>query len=245
MTWMFGHELRLEGHGIDRAPAGGVGGAGDLGDAAGPLRRDDVGDIGGVVAELGDDGAGRGIDRGHPAALRQRDPFDHAGIELLPGLLEQPLLGESCPWRRGSAPSSAASWSSDNARSGWRARRAPGGQREGLAGTAITTSAAVLHRLELPAQQQRLLAGLPGVRHLRRRRPRHSRAARRSGSRCRARAPAGRRRATCRRRASTLRACGSMLSRGLRDHGDAARRRSCRSRTAAPRSRAGPRSPRC
>ena len=29
---------------------------------------------GGVVAEIGDDGVGRGIDRGDPAALRQRDP---------------------------------------------------------------------------------------------------------------------------------------------------------------------------
>ena len=47
----------------------------------------------------------------------------------------------------------------------WRGRTA----REGVAGTASTTSAAILHRLELPAQQHGLLAGLPGVRHLCRR----------------------------------------------------------------------------
>ena len=46
----------------------------------------------GVVAEIGDDGVGRGIDGSDPAALRQRDPLDHAGIKLLPGVLEQPLL---------------------------------------------------------------------------------------------------------------------------------------------------------
>ena len=40
MTWMFGTSFELEGHRIDRAPAGAVGDAGDLGDAAGLLRRE-------------------------------------------------------------------------------------------------------------------------------------------------------------------------------------------------------------
>src|SRR5262245_10448534 len=68
-----GHELGRKVDRIDRAPAGVVGGTRDPGDTAGLLRRNDVGDIGGVIAELGDDSVGRWIDRGDPAALRQRD----------------------------------------------------------------------------------------------------------------------------------------------------------------------------
>ena len=54
-----GLQLRLERHRVDRAPAGAIGDAGQLGDAAGLLRRDDVGDLRLVVAEVGDQRAGR------------------------------------------------------------------------------------------------------------------------------------------------------------------------------------------
>ena len=87
-----GHEFRGKAGGIDRAPAGIVGGPGDLGDAPGLVRRDHACDIGDVIAEVGDDGAGRGIDRRHSSALRERNPLDHARIELLPRGLEQLLL---------------------------------------------------------------------------------------------------------------------------------------------------------
>jgi len=43
--------------------------AGQLRDAAGLLRRDDVGDLGVVIAEIGDQRVGRGLDRNNPAAL--------------------------------------------------------------------------------------------------------------------------------------------------------------------------------
>ena len=56
------------------------------------------------------------------------------------------------------------------------------------------------------------------MRHASRRRPRCSRAARPSADRCRAPAPAGRRAAACRRRASRSRACGS--TRGRRREGE-------------------------
>jgi len=42
MTWTFGTCFDFEGHRVDRAPAGTVGSAGELGDAAGLLRRNDV-----------------------------------------------------------------------------------------------------------------------------------------------------------------------------------------------------------
>ena len=87
-----GHEFRGKADGIDRAPAGIVGGPGKFGNAPGLLRRDHACDIGDIIAEVGDDGAGRGFDRGHPSALRERDPLDHVGIELLPRGLEQLLL---------------------------------------------------------------------------------------------------------------------------------------------------------
>jgi hypothetical protein len=66
-----GHEFRGKTDGIDRAPAGLVGRARDAGDAARPLRRDDVGYLRSIVAEIRDDGFGRGIDLDDPAALRQ------------------------------------------------------------------------------------------------------------------------------------------------------------------------------
>ena len=199
MTWMFGHQLRGKVHGIDRAPAGVVGRAGDLGDAAGLLRRDHVCDRRGVIAEIGDDGVGRGIDRCDPATLRQRHPLDHAGIELLPGILEQPLLRErvlgvedehfrarlfrlqimrdqagALVWRR------------------WTARRARRHREH--------DQAAVVHGFELSCATAS--SARPPSRHAAflPRPPRHSPAARRSAGRCRAKAPAGRSRARCRRR---------------------------------------------
>ena len=81
-------KFRLERDRIDRAPAGRIRSARDPGDASRALRRDDVGDNGGVVAELRDDGSCRGIDLGDAAALRQRDALDHVAVELLPRLLE-------------------------------------------------------------------------------------------------------------------------------------------------------------
>src|SRR5581483_2128820 len=55
------------------------------------LRPDDVGDLRDMVAEFGDNGVGGRIDGGHPAAVRQRYALDHAVVELVPRLLEQPL----------------------------------------------------------------------------------------------------------------------------------------------------------
>ena len=94
-------------------------------------------------------------------------------------------------------------------------RRGRAAQRRG--GHREHHHAAILHRLDLLAQQHRLLAGLPRMRHLQRRRLRHSRAARRSAGRCRAPAPAGRSRPNCRRRGRRVRACGSIFVAGLRD----------------------------
>src|SRR5260370_16187096 len=65
------HELRRKRNRIDRAPAGIVSRARDVSDAAGLLRWNDVCDLCSVVAEIGDDRVGRGIDRYDAATLRQ------------------------------------------------------------------------------------------------------------------------------------------------------------------------------
>ena len=61
------------------------------------------------------------------AAVRQPDPFDHAGIKLLPGRLEQLLHGEAFLGVEHDHLGARLFASSDSARSGWRARRARAG----------------------------------------------------------------------------------------------------------------------
>jgi len=51
------------------------------------------GDRGFDLVEVGRDRVGRGIDRGDLAPHRQRDPLE-VRVHLLPGVLEQALLGE-------------------------------------------------------------------------------------------------------------------------------------------------------
>ena len=109
------------------------------------------------------DRVGRGIDRGDLAAHRQRDPFE-VRIHLLPGVLEQALLGEGI-------------LGVEDHHLGARLLRLeiPGDEARALirAGRATIRilrrhdhhDAAVLHRLDLAAQQHGLLAGLPGMRH--------------------------------------------------------------------------------
>ena len=162
-----GHQFRGKADGIDRAPAGVVGGTGDVGDAAGLLRRDDAGDIGGVVAEIGDDGVGRGLDRRHPATLRQCDPLDHAGIQFLPGGLEQFLLREGVLGVEDQnlrARLVVLQVMRDQA--GALVRRGRTAQRGGR--HRQHESAAIGHGFDLLAKQRCLFAGLPGVRHLER-----------------------------------------------------------------------------
>ncbi len=139
------------------------------GDGAGPLRRDDVGDRGPVIAELGGERPRRQIDLGDPPAEGQAHPFHHAGIELLPRRLEQALLGEGV---LGVEDDELGAWlpglqeMRDQARPLIGAGRAA--ERIGRGGD--DDEAAILHRLQLAAQQQGLLAGLPGVGDLFRRR---------------------------------------------------------------------------
>jgi hypothetical protein len=90
-----GLQAGFKGHRIDRAPLGLVRDTRDLGDKSGALRRNDIGDIGLKGCEISDEGAGRRINRGHLAAIRQRHPFETSWIERLPGSLEQALLGET------------------------------------------------------------------------------------------------------------------------------------------------------
>ena len=147
---------------------------------------------GGVIAEIGDDGVGRGIDRRDPAALRQRDPFDHAGIKLLPRLLEQALLGK------------AVLGVEDQ---DLRARLVGLQIMRDQAGALVRRGRAAQRRGRHRDHDQRRRPPSPRAagaaassarrpsRHAASSRPRlrHSRAARRSAGRCRAPAPAGRR----------------------------------------------------
>ena len=69
-------QRRFERHRIDRAPAGAVGDAGELGDRAGPLRRDDVGDVGLVRCRSRSTTVMvAGIDRGDLAARPTATPI--------------------------------------------------------------------------------------------------------------------------------------------------------------------------
>ena len=142
---------------------------------------------------------GRGIDDVHLAALRQRHPFDHSRIELLPGVLEQALLGKGVLGvedeqlrarlfglqimrdQAGALVRSPAGSGRD-----WRAPRSPPGRHRPWLRVACAAAASA-RRLSRHAASSRP-------------RLRHSPAARRSAGRRRATAPAGRRRATCRRR---------------------------------------------
>jgi hypothetical protein len=60
---MFGCRRDSKVYRVDRAPAGTVGHTRELGNPRGPLRRDDIGDVGFVRGEIGYEGAGLGIDR--------------------------------------------------------------------------------------------------------------------------------------------------------------------------------------
>ena len=120
-----GHELRGKADGVDRAPAGLVDRARDGGDAAGLLRRDDVGDRRSIVAEIGDAWSwsrDRPIPPGRPATAR----CARSCRDTIPSRRSRTAAaGRRRPWRRGSISSIAVCGLSDNARSGWRARRAP------------------------------------------------------------------------------------------------------------------------
>ena len=94
MTWMFLCCSNSKVTGSTGRPAGAVGNAGQRRDLAGLLRRDDIGDGVLVGVEIGLDGFLLDVDRRDIAAGRQRLPFDHAGIKLLPGIEEQRLHGE-------------------------------------------------------------------------------------------------------------------------------------------------------
>ena len=167
MTWMFGADLDSKVTGsIAHQPVLSVAPA-IVGDAAGPLRRNDVGHLGGVVAEIGDQRVGRRIDGVHLAALRQRYPFDHSRIKLLPGVLEQALFGEGVLGVEDEqlrARLFGFQIMRNQAGALIRSRRAA----EGIGGGCDHHQTAIVHGLELLAQQQRLLAGFPGMRHLRR-----------------------------------------------------------------------------
>src|SRR5262249_55998231 len=89
-----GRGLRPEGPGRGRAPPAGVGDARHFGDAAGLLRRNDVGDLRLMAAEVGDERACRRIHRGDGAPFGQRHPLEEPGVQLRPGGLEQLLLGK-------------------------------------------------------------------------------------------------------------------------------------------------------
>ena len=159
-----GHELRGKCRRIDRTPAGLVGCAGDVRDIARFLRRDHIGDLRVVIAEISDQRVGRGLDRNDAAALRQRNAFDHAGIEFLPGFLEQPLLRKGVLGVENEnlgARLLCFQIMRDQAGALIRRGRTP----IGSCGNRQHDHAAILHRLQLPAQQQGLLAGLPGMGH--------------------------------------------------------------------------------
>src|SRR5829696_8120678 len=156
-------QLRFEARRIDRAPAGAVRGAGRLGDSPGALRRDDVRDRRLVAAEIGDEGLGRGLDRRDLAAGRQRYPFE-VRIELLPGGLEQALLRERVLGVEDDqlgARLLRLEEMGDEARALIRA----GWAAEGVRRRRDDDRAAILHGVELTAQEERLRAGLPGMRH--------------------------------------------------------------------------------
>ena len=161
-----GHEFRGKCDRVDRAPAGMVDRARDGRDAAGLLRRDDVCDLRIVVAEIGDERVGRGLDRDDPAALRQRYPLDHPGIQFLPGILEQALLRKGVLGVENEhlgARLLRFQVMGDQAGAFIRRGRTSRGGR----GHRKRNQAAVVHGLELPAQQQGLLARLPGMGHFR------------------------------------------------------------------------------
>ncbi len=121
-----------------------------------------------VAAEFGRQRQRRGIDRGHLAALAERHPFDHAGIEFGPAVLEQALLGEGIlgveqQQLRLRLPDLQPV--GDQAGALVRAGRTA----EGIGRRRHHDQPAILHRLQLPAQQDGLRARLPGMRHLLRR----------------------------------------------------------------------------
>ena len=168
MTWMPGTEAAFEGLGVDRAPPRAVRHASRRRDAAGPLRRDDVGDISLVAGEVGGDRHGRRIDRGDLAAIGQRDPFEDAGIQGGPGGLEQLLLAElvlGVQHQQLRARLVGLQIPCHQARALIGAGRAAIGVR----GHRHHHGPAIRHGAELVAQQRRLRPGLPGVRHALRR----------------------------------------------------------------------------
>jgi hypothetical protein len=159
-----GLQPRFEGDGIDRAPAAAIRDPRRLGDAPGPLRRDDIGHRRLMVAEFGPQHPPRDIDFGHLATHRQRDVFQQPGIERRPGLLEQLLLGKNVlriQHHQLGARLMRLQVMRDQAGTFIGAGRAA----EGIGGHRHDHQPAILHRLQLAAQQQGLGTGFPGMRH--------------------------------------------------------------------------------
>ena len=174
------HQFRGKRHRIDRAPAGVVGRARDLGDAAGLLRRDHVGDLRSVIAEIGDDGVGRGIDRRPPGRLATATPARSCRDTIPSRHSRTGAAAESHPWRRGSMILRARLLAlSDNARSGWRVRTAPADSAKGWR---APRARPCRHRPWLRAAGATAWSARPPSRHAAflQRPPRHSRAARRT-----------------------------------------------------------------
>ena len=106
-----------------------------------------------------------GVDRRHLAAARQRHPFQVIRIELLPGILEQALLGElvlGIEHDELGARLPGLEVMRDQAG----ALVGPGRTAERIGRRRHHDEAAVFHRFELAAQQQRLRPRLPRMRHL-------------------------------------------------------------------------------
>ncbi|MDT3707501.1 MAG: hypothetical protein ROZ09_11785 [Thiobacillus sp.] len=107
---------------------------------------------------------GLGLDADDLAALGCGYPFDHAGIEFLPGVDEQPLLGEvflGVEDQYLGARFIGLEVVGDHARAFGRAGRAAERHRRRV----DDGGAAVGHGVELLLQQQCLRARFPGMRH--------------------------------------------------------------------------------
>ena len=113
--------------------------------------------------------AGRGVHRGDVAALGQRHPLEQARVQLGPGGLEQPLLGERVLGVEHDQLG-ARLLRLEIVRDQARALVGPGRAAERIRRRCDHDEPAVRHGLELPAQQQGLLARAPGMRHMRGRR---------------------------------------------------------------------------
>ena len=174
---------------------------------AGLLRRDDVGDVGLVAAEVGDQ---RLVAGSTEVTLPPVESETHSrfGIELLPGVLEQALLGER-----------VLGVEHDQLRLRLLGLEIIGDQARALVGAGRAAERIGGRRRSrrcrrppwLRAGGAAAASARPPSRHAAcaRRRLRCSRAARPSGCRCRAPAPAGRRASRVPLPSVTVRACAS------------------------------------